>query len=65
MIKELESFLHKAGIKENLVAKKDADGTKRLYFDTRKPLPFSRLRPAVRKRFTHFSIGTKPPPTFH
>ncbi|NLV22046.1 MAG: ATP-binding protein [Syntrophomonadaceae bacterium] len=43
MIKELELFLHKAGIEENLVAKKDPDGTKRLYFDTRKPLPFFKM----------------------
>lgn len=43
MLKELESFLHQAGIHENLIAKKDADGTKHLYFDTRKPLPFFRV----------------------
>lgn len=43
MLKELESFLHKAGIKENLVARQDTDGIKRLYFDTRKPLPFFRV----------------------
>lgn len=43
LVKELESFLHKAGIRENLVVKKDADGTKRLSFDTRKPLPFFKV----------------------
>jgi AAA15 family ATPase/GTPase len=43
MIKELEAFLQKAGIKENLIAKKDVDGTKRLYFDTRVPLPFFKV----------------------
>ena len=43
MLKELESFLHKAGVKENLVAKKDPDGIRRLYFDTRKPLPFFKV----------------------
>lgn len=43
MLKKLESFLHKAGIQENLVAKKDADGTKRLYFATKKPLPFFKV----------------------
>jgi hypothetical protein len=42
-LKELESFLNKAGVKENLVAKKDADGVKRLYFDTVSPLPFFRV----------------------
>ena len=55
MLKELESFLHKAGIKENLVAKKDADGTKRLYFDTRKPLPFFRVASSgTRALYTFF-----------
>ncbi len=43
MLKEFEFFLHKAGIKENLVAKKDADGTKGLYFDTKTPLPFFKV----------------------
>lgn len=43
MLEELESFLHKAGIRENLVAKKDADGIKRLYFDTKRPLPFFKV----------------------
>lgn len=42
-LKELESFLHKAGIRDGLVAKKDADGTQRLYFDTKKPLPFFKV----------------------
>ena len=43
MLDELESFLHKAGIKENLIAIKDADGIKRLYFDARTPLPFFKV----------------------
>lgn len=43
MLREFEGFLHKAGVKENLVAKKDADGTERLYFDTRTPLPFFKV----------------------
>ena len=43
MIKELESFLHNAGVQENLIAKEDADGIKRLYFDTRIPLPFFKV----------------------
>lgn len=43
LLKKFESFLHQAGIKENLTAKQDADGTKRLYFDTRKPLPFFKV----------------------
>ena len=40
LLKELESFLHKAGLKEKLVAKKDPDGKMRLYFDGRVPPAF-------------------------
>jgi len=43
LLKELETFLHKAGIQDELVVKKDADGKKSLYFDTRIPLPFFRV----------------------
>lgn len=43
MLKELEAFLHKAGIRDGLVAKKDVDGNQRLYFDTRVPLPFFKV----------------------
>ncbi|MBM6924089.1 AAA family ATPase [Hydrogenoanaerobacterium saccharovorans] len=43
MLMEFESFLHKAGIQENLIAINDADGTRRLYFDTPKPLPFFKV----------------------
>lgn len=42
-LRELESFLYQAGIEEKLVAKKDADGTMRLYFDTKNPLPFFKV----------------------
>lgn len=42
-LSEFESFLHSAGISENLVAKTDGDGRKRLYFDTNPPLPFFRV----------------------
>lgn len=42
-LKELEEFLHKAGIAENLIAKKDNDGIKRLYFNTAVPLPFFKV----------------------
>ncbi|MDR0425401.1 MAG: ATP-binding protein, partial [Clostridiales Family XIII bacterium] len=41
-LEELEGFLHKAGIKENLVVKTGTDGAKHLYFDARTPLPFFR-----------------------
>lgn len=53
-LKELENFLHRAGLTENLVAKEDADGVMRLYFDTATPLPF----------FKAASSGTKALYTF-
>jgi AAA15 family ATPase/GTPase len=40
---ELESFLHKAGIDDNLIVKKDNDGINRLYFNTDTPLPFFKV----------------------
>ena len=43
VLKEFEDFLHKTGIKQNLVLRKDIDGKKRLYFDTPMPLPFFRV----------------------
>lgn len=42
-LKEFEAFLHSAGVSENLVAKIDVDGKKRLYFDTHIPLPFFKV----------------------
>ncbi len=54
LIRELETFLHKAGVEEELVAKKDNDGKMRLYFDSRTPLPF----------FSVASSGTKALYTF-
>jgi len=42
-LKELEDFLHMAGIMNNLVTKEDVDGKKRLYFDTKTPLPFFKV----------------------
>lgn len=43
VLHELEQFLHNSGIEENLVAKTDVDGIKRLYFDTEIPLPFFKV----------------------
>ena len=43
ILKEFESFLHSAGIEDNLVVKTDNDGIKRLYFDTETPLPFFKV----------------------
>lgn len=59
MLKELESFLHKAGIQENLIAKNDADGTKRLYFDTEKPLPFFKVASSGTKALYTFFYWNK------
>ena len=54
-IKEFEEFLRVTGIKEKLVVKKDADGEKRLYFDTKTPLPFFRVASSgTRALYTFF-----------
>ena len=42
-LKEFETFLHAAGVEDNLTVKKDTDGKRRLYFDTETPLPFFRV----------------------
>lgn len=43
ILKEFENFLHDAGVEDNLVIKEDIDGKKRLYFDTKIPLPFFKV----------------------
>lgn len=43
VLSEFESFLHKSGIQDNLIVKKDVDGQKRLYFKTDTPLPFFKV----------------------
>ena len=43
ILKELEEFLHKSGVEEKLTVKEDNDGKKRLYFDTKTPLPFFKV----------------------
>ena len=58
-LKELESFLHQAGIPENLISKKDSDGTMRLYFDTRVPLPFFKVASNGTKALYTFFYWTK------
>ncbi len=40
VLQEFQDFLHQSGVEENLIVKVDADGVKRLYFDTKTPLPF-------------------------
>lgn len=62
---EFEEFLHITGIKEDLVAIKDADGVKRLYFNTDTPLPFLRWLQVELVRYIHFSIGIKLPKMCH
>lgn len=59
MLKELEIFLHKAGIRDGLVAKKDADGNKRLYFNTRVPLPFFKVASSGTKALYTFFFWYK------
>ena len=53
-LKEFEAFLHSAGVNDNLVEKIDVDGQKRLYLNTKVPLPF----------FKTASNGTKAMYTF-
>ncbi|HEX9059726.1 MAG TPA: ATP-binding protein, partial [Clostridia bacterium] len=43
ILAEFESFLHWSGVEENLVIKEDTDGQKRLYFNTKTPLPFFKV----------------------
>lgn len=42
-LREFESFLHSAGIEDNLTVKEGIDGKKSLYFDTNPLLPFFRV----------------------
>lgn len=37
---EFQDFLHRSGVKENLIVHENADGNQVLYFDKNKPLPF-------------------------
>ena len=54
-LQEFEEFLHITGIKENLAAIKDADGVKRLYFNTDTPLPFFKVASSgTRALYTFF-----------
>lgn len=52
--KEFEALLHQSGIQDHLVVLNDTDGKKRLYIDTKTPLPF----------LTTASSGTKALYTF-
>jgi len=40
LVKEFESFLHKAGVNERLTVLEDPSGKQTLYFDINPPLPF-------------------------
>ena len=41
-LKEFEQLLHTTGIKDKLIFEEDGDGNKRLYVDTKTPIPFFR-----------------------
>ena len=56
---ELESFLHRAGLNERLIGKKDSDGKERLYFDGAVPLPFFRVASSGTKALYTFFYWTK------
>lgn len=43
VLSEFENFLHKSGVEDDLVVKKDIDGQKRLYFKADTPLPFFKV----------------------
>ena len=43
ILSEFEIFLHKSGVEDDLIVKKDSDGQKRLYFKTDTPLPFFKV----------------------
>lgn len=54
-LKEFEEFLHVTGIKEDLISIEDADGVKRLYFNTDTPLPFFKVASSgTRALYTFF-----------
>lgn len=54
-IREFEEFLKVTGIKEKLIGIKDADGVKRLYIKTKKPLPFFKVASSgTRALYTFF-----------
>lgn len=55
ILKEFQGFLHQSGIDEKLIVKKDNDGIKRLYFDTKTPLPFFKVASSGTKAlYTYF-----------
>lgn len=43
ILSEFEAFLNDAGVNEHLIVMEDNDGKKRLYFDTKTPLPFFKV----------------------
>ena len=43
LVDEFQSFLHNAGIRENLVMIKEPDGKRNLYFDSANPMPFFKV----------------------
>ena len=52
---EFESFLHRAGIEDNLIMIEEPDGGKKLYFDTDTPMPFFKVASSgTRALYTFF-----------
>jgi AAA15 family ATPase/GTPase len=58
-VNEFETFIHEAGVKENLVTKKDFDGNMRLYFDSNNPLPFFQVASSGTKALYTFFYWLK------
>lgn len=59
---EFETFLHQAGLKENLTIREDPDGKKRLYFAGMTPLPFFKAASSGTKALYTFFYWTKTAP---
>lgn len=54
VLSEFESFLHKSGVHDDLIVRKDIDGQKRLYFKTDTPLPFFKVASSGTKALYSF-----------
>lgn len=58
-LKRFEEFLHRAGVKDRLIMRKDADGIQRLYFDGPSPLPFFKVASSGTKALYSFYYWIK------
>ena len=59
LLNEFEGFLHKSGVKEKLIARKDPDGINRLYIDGPSLLPFFRVASSGTKALYTFFYWMK------